>query len=385
MRRHRFYLGVGLAALVVLTGRADVSAQLDKAALLCTIPWDTDWVTAVTFAGPTRKLAAGNKLGQILVWDLPGKAGPVPPPALRLDGHTNMVTALAATPDGRWLISTSYDHSVRLWDLQQSPKRTATAVLQGASGKKKEAAKVKEYRVGVLEAAKVLTAHQEWVRTLSLSRDGKYLLTGDDRGLAVLWSLPDGAEVRRLEGRGWLQAVALSPDATQAVTCAYAPRYAQFPNAIRLWDARAGKETRDLGPAFKQRGSQGVTGMAAAAFANDGKAIALGRGGEADTNGGKIFLVGADGKKLRELPGHMYGITGLAFHPDGKHLASCGRDTVARLWNVADGRLVQEIGKARGGQFRDWIHAVSFSADGRLLAAADMNGMVHVWSLAPKQ
>ena len=29
----------------------------------------------------------------------------------RLDGHTNVITRLLATPDGRWLISSSYDHT----------------------------------------------------------------------------------------------------------------------------------------------------------------------------------------------------------------------------------------------------------------------------------
>jgi hypothetical protein len=37
-------------------------------------------------------------------------------------------------------------------------------------------------------------------------------------------------------------------------------------------------------------------------------------------------------------------------------------------------------GKLRGGQFKDWIHAVSFSADGRWLAAADMAGGISVWT-----
>ena len=84
---------------------------------------------------------------------------------------------------------------------------------------------------------------------------------------------------------------------------------------------------------------------------------------------------------MRELtPGHLYGVTDMVFHPDGKHLASGGRDTVVRIWNAADGKLVKELGKPRGGQFKDWIHAVSFSADGRWLAAADMAGAVQVWS-----
>jgi WD40 repeat protein len=177
-----------------------------------------------------------------------------------------------------------------------------------------------------------------------------------------------------------LQAVALSPDATLAATCIYAPRYAEFKNAIQLWDAAAGKVKLDLGPTFK-RGSEGVTGMGAAAFSRDGKVLALGHGGEVESGNGKVYLLSVpDGKKLHELPGHQNGVTCFAFHPDGKHLASGGRDTTVRLWSVADGKQVAQLGKGRGGQFQDWLHAVSFSADGRSLAAADMAGMIHVWT-----
>ena len=67
-------------------------------------------------------------------------------------------------------------------------------------------------------------------------------------------------------------------------------------------------------------------------------------------------------------------------HPDGKHLASSGRDTAVRVWDMADGKLVSEVGKGRGGQFKDWVCAISWSADGDWLAAADMAGAVQVWT-----
>jgi WD40 repeat protein len=55
---------------------------------------------------------------------------------------------------------------------------------------------------------------------------------------------------------------------------------------------------------------------------------------------------------------------------------------LVRIWDTATGKLVSEVGKSRGGQFKDWICAVSWSADGAWLAAADMAGMVQVWTFA---
>jgi WD40 repeat protein len=104
--------------------------SLDKAALAWSLPWDPTWVTAITFIGASRQVAAGNRFGQIFLWELPEKLGaPAPPPVRRLDGHSNTITALAATPDGRRLLSASYDHTVRVWDLKAAAEKTETVVL----------------------------------------------------------------------------------------------------------------------------------------------------------------------------------------------------------------------------------------------------------------
>jgi WD40 repeat protein len=94
-----------------------------------------------------------------------------------------------------------------------------------------------------------------------------------------------------------------------------------------------------------------------------------------------VFLLNVtDGKKVRELSAHTYGVTSVVFLPDGRHLASTGRDTTVRLWRLSDGKQVAEMGKGRGGQFQDWIHGVALTTDGRWLAAADMAGRIHVWT-----
>lgn len=83
-----------LAALVPMTSARAQPAGPDKAALAWTLPWDADWVTAVAFLG-NHRIAAGNNLGQILVWELPDKTGG---PARRRSGGCTATT----TPSTAW-------------------------------------------------------------------------------------------------------------------------------------------------------------------------------------------------------------------------------------------------------------------------------------------
>jgi WD40 repeat protein len=361
--------------------------NFDKAKLAWNLTWDPDWVTSVRFLGNTRKLAAGNNLGQIMLWELPEKPdAPVPDPVRRLDGHTNVISRLVSTGDGRWLISASYDHTIRYWDMQSEAKETEEIVLNARTiqyARDHKTSGIKEppplkATVARQASSKTLDVHKEWVGVLALSHDEKLLISGDDASQIVVSDRETGQESRRWKIKSWAIALALSPDDKQALIAERIPLVFDSGRrtAARLWNVSTGEEERDLSKEFKD------AYIVAAAYSIDGKLLALGQGGE--TEMGKTWLFDpATGKKIRELtPGHQSGVTDLAFHPDGKHLASAGRDTTIRIWNIEDGKLVKEFGKGRGGQFKDWIHALSFSADGYWLAAADMAGAVQIWSLA---
>src|SRR5438132_13992334 len=111
-----------LAILAMPHAGAAQDMNFDKAALAWNLPWDADWVTAVSFVGNNR-IAAGNNLGHILVWELPGGSGGAVPQAVRrLVGHTNTINRLVATADGRWLISASNDHTIRYGDMHAPAK-----------------------------------------------------------------------------------------------------------------------------------------------------------------------------------------------------------------------------------------------------------------------
>jgi WD40 repeat protein len=365
--------------------------DLTKPSQAWSLPWDADWVTSVAWLGSSRRIAAGNNLGQILVWELPEKpGGDAPKPLARLDGHTNVISHLAATPDGKTLISTSYDHTVRYWDVPEKlPEPSETVALNARTIedlKLRRASKIPtllEAKVGVLKAARTLTEHKEWIVGMNLARDGKTLITGDDGGHVLVWDAIAGTVTKRWKlAKGWAYAVALSPDASRACVTERLPlvfdsgRHA----AVKIWDTATGTVAKDLSNEKEFKGNQ----MSAAAYSPDGKLLAVLRGGESSGLSGKPVLVDpATGKVLKELaPGHLDGGTDLAWHPEGKHLASAGRDTVVRVWNVDAGKLASEVGKPRGGQSKDWICAAEWSADGNWIAAADMAGAVQVWTFA---
>jgi|LakMenEpi03Aug12_release.lakeMendotaPanAssembly.Ray.scaffolds.fasta_scaffold06350_19 WD40 repeat protein len=379
---------------------ANKSVNFEKATLLWSFTWDTDWVSAVSFIGD-KHFAAGNNLGEIMLWELPNKPEPLveitsekskpadkserplyssPKPIRQMVGHSNIINRLLCA-ENRWLISASNDHTVKYWDIEAKPSGMAKHVLNARtiedikrnknSGRKPPLPL--EVEVQTQDASKIIQG-KEWIVGLSMSQDETTLVTGDDAGQVAIYDRKTRAEKKRWQVKGWAFAVAISPDLKQALVSERYPLVFDSGRhtAVKLWDVATSTVQYDLSKEFKDMQ------IASAAYSNDGKILALGRGGEGE---GKIFLIDPSmGKKLRELsPIHQYGVTDLCFHPDGKHLASTGRDTIVRIWNIAEGKMMKELGKPRGGQFKDWFHALSFSPDGTRIAVADMAGYIHIW------
>jgi WD40 repeat protein len=352
--------------------------------LLASLIWDADWVSAVAFVGP-RHLAAGNNLGQILVWSVEGQKVHAEPVAL-LSGHTNQITKLVAPSSGEHLISSSFDRTLRYWNLDDAPGKERKIVLNerafDSARRRSGSKKVEPIEVPVRERSsfRTLTFHNEWIQAMDLSQDGFRVISGDDGSRVVVWEQATGKKLSEWTATGWCYAVALSPDHRLAVVTERLPlvfdsgRHA----GVRIWNVEKKEVVLDVSKEFKG------THFIAAKFSPDGKLLFLGRGGECDGMNGKISVVEiATGKKLKDWePGHLNGITDMQYHPAGKHLVTTGRDTLVRFWEIATGKMVLELGKSRGGQFKDWIHAVAFSPDGSLVATADMAGLVHVWKLS---
>jgi hypothetical protein len=120
--------------------------------------------------------------------------------SLRLEGHTDWVTAVAFSPDGRRILTGSPDQTALLWDA--------------ASG----------------APLKTLQGHAGSVYAVAFSPDGTRILTGSGDNTARLWDAASGAQLKTLEGHtGPVSAVAFSPDGTHILT-------GSWDNTALLWD-----------------------------------------------------------------------------------------------------------------------------------------------------
>jgi WD40 repeat protein len=174
--------------------------------------------------------------------------------------------------------------------------------------------------------------------------DGRHLVTAGWGPVVRVWDAATGKEVRRFKENEYITE-GLSPDGALLVTSE-----GREQKSLQVWDVASGKKLRSFGTGAK------------VVFAPDGKTLAA----LEDDERGPRFWDASTGLPLPQL--HLRGknldaIAAAAFSPDGKQLVTFGFGSrqAVRFWDLVTGEMLW--GRDGGGTF-------AFSPDGKVLASA---------------
>lgn len=254
-----------------------------------------------------------------------------------LRGHNGWVTALATTlqqPD--LLLSASRDRSLVVWRLTRDDESYGVAQRR-------------------------LKGHGHFVQDVAISSDGQFALSGSWDSTLRLWDLNTGATTRRFIGhKKDVLSVAFSADNRQIVS-------GSRDRSINLWNT--------LGQLKFTITEDGHTEWVSCVRFSPNLATPLIVSCGHDRLV-KVFTL-ANCKLRSNLRGHTSYVNSVTVSPDGSLCASGGKDGVAMLWDLGEGRHLSSLDAG------DVINSLVFSPNRYWLCAAT-GGVIKIWDLESK-
>ncbi|MEQ9065523.1 MAG: serine/threonine protein kinase, partial [Gimesia chilikensis] len=387
-----------------VTGSRDGFARLwDRATgqILATFDHKNHPVLAAAISPDGKILATGSEdpNGYIKLWDLEthlpiARKFEDPSQSAPFDrGHTEGILSISFSKDGERLLTSSYDKTARLWDVDSG------------------------------QQIRRFWGHNWWVWDANFSTDERRIVTASQDGTAVIWSVETGEKGAPFTGhQGPIYSAHFSPDpqSTHVVTSGYdrrvllwkpeeivpydfskivsgqkvnTPPYLAFEghqdsvqsaefsqdgsmiisashdNTVKLWDVETVKAIKTF------RGHD--SWVQVATLLNDGKWI-LSASHDAHT---KLWNI-AGYAEIRTLIGrvlekHVDAVLDVSFSKDGKHLVTASRDKTAISWDVATGTPEKEF--TEGHAFL--ASSAVFLPDRKRLATAAVDNSVRIWDI----
>ena len=250
--------------------------------------------------------------------------------------HKAEVTSITMSPDGKKILTTSYDSTARVFDL-----------------KGRELLKV--------------DGHKAIIWTADFAPDGNGLLTAGSDFSVMIW---DGAGnwVSTLKGHDFdVYCAKFSPDGTKVLS-------SSGDNTARLWSLD-GKGCKVL--SIKENNMFSMSLVNQAVFSPDGKFILLAANDYLNKNH-RARLWDLDGNELITFSGHEDWINSVGFSADGKHIITSSRDKVVRVF-ARSGALELEL---KGHNSNVWC--ARYKPDNQTIVTVSDDHTIRTWSIGKR-
>lgn len=287
-----------------------------------------------------------------------------------LRGHLNIVSSAVFSPDGRSILSGSYDKSVRVWNRYTGSEWRSFSHQKAVAG----VAYSPDGRLalsGSFDNAMILWdtesrrevqyfATLNAVQCVAYAPDGRYTLSGGLGDNCQLWDVTTGREVRRFTCDGPINSVAFAPNGRTAVA---GSSYGH----VLLFDVLTG---RLLQRGFIEHGGQGEM-VHSVGFSADGRLMYAGSARHIE------IWDAATSKELHRWEEGRAGIHCLALSPGGRALLTGHADGTLTLRHRETGQVIHNLLAHESA-----IKTVAFSKDGTMALSGGQDRTLRLWRLS---
>ena len=257
-----------------------------------------------------------------------------------LSGHRGVVNSVTFSYDGKLLLSSSFDQTVKLWDLESglciltidNPKESYTSAL--------------------------------------FSPDARHFVTistdYSKKSIIRIWETNTGKNVRILLGQpGGVFYAGYGFDGKTIISASYTS--ASYDTNIRYWDAETGECLKSVNDYFVNPSQISPNGKFLVSVPDN------------CLNGVEIWDIEKRECLHSIMDAHKDQILTMSFSPDNKYLATGSGDGTTMVWNVESGKHVKTLPNLLYA-----IESVAFSPDGKRIAVAS-NTDIAIFDFPPLQ
>ena len=305
--------------------------MVDMLSLEFDVKGHSDSITCLGIAENNANIfISGSRDKSIMVWELIKTDVTTVTPIKRLRGHSHFVSDLKLSSNGHFCISSSWDNSLRLWDISSgksiqnflghqkgilsvcfskderqiiSGSRDGTIKLWNTIGKCKKTFKenIKNYWIifvsflpfdspsllscswdGTIDIWNMssnqiknrLKGHKGYVQSIAISPDSSLCASGGQEGKIMLWDLQEGKHLYSLEAQDSVHSICFSPN--RYWLCASTDKY------LLIWDLESKEIIDKIDTTNRQEKESNIASLCVSMiWSQDGSALITGhRGGQ---------------------------------------------------------------------------------------------------------
>jgi WD40 repeat protein len=325
-------------------------------------------VTSVCYSPDGKKILSGSVDRTLKEWSV--ESGEC---LQTFAGHSHWVKSVCYSPDGEKVLSGAIDETIKEWSVISGEclqtlvghSKNVTSVCYSPDGEKilsgAEDKTVKEWSVFSGECLQTFAEHSEEVTSVCYSPDGKKILSGSKDGTLKEWSVENGLCLQTFAGHsGEVASICYSPDGKKVLS-------GSSDGTLKEWIIANGlcmqTITGDLGQ------------IRSVCYSPDGEKILSG----AIDGTVKEWLI-VSGECTQTFVGHSAWINSVCYSPDGKKVLSGSNDYTLKEWTVATGECLQTF-----AGYSERVRSVCYSPDGTKMLSGSYDKTMKEWAVASKE